>query len=86
MWVGMKRRTATHLLADIGPAAFRREFVAAHPFAPGRGSLAGRVASERRAIRIADALQDPEYNHEAQKILGFRSVLGVPLQRVAPDI
>ena len=64
----------------ISPEA--KEFVVTHPFAPGRGTTAGRVASERRAVHITDVLQDPEYtSHEAQKIMGFRSVLGVPLLR-----
>src|SRR5262249_11016532 len=77
-----RRNDMFHLVAACGISEEAKEFVAAHPFAPGRGSLAGRVSSERRAIHIADVLQDPEYTSlDAQRILGFRSVLGVPLQR-----
>jgi two-component system NtrC family sensor kinase len=52
------------------------------PVIPDRGSLMGRVAMERRPVQIPDVLRDPEYtHHELQKILGYRSTLGVPLMR-----
>jgi signal transduction histidine kinase len=48
----------------------------------GRGSLTGRVLLERGVIHIRDCLADPEYSQlEAQKIGGFRTLLGVPLMR-----
>jgi class 3 adenylate cyclase/GAF domain-containing protein len=47
-----------------------------------RGSMAGRVTLERRAIQIPDVLADPEYTQlEMQKVAGFRTLLGVPLMR-----
>lgn len=47
-----------------------------------RGSLAGRVTLERRTVQIADVLADPEYAQlEMQKVVGFRTILGVPLMR-----
>ena len=47
-----------------------------------RGTLSGRVAAERRAVHIPDVLQDPEYTYrEGQKILGYRTMLGIPLLR-----
>ena len=50
--------------------------------APGRGSLAGRVALERATVQIADVLADPEFTwFEAQKFGQHRTVLGVPLMR-----
>src|SRR5262249_1473036 len=71
-----------HLIASHGLSQEAKEFVVAHPFAPGRGSLNGRVAMERRAVHISDVLQDPEYtHHELQKIVGYHSILGVPLLR-----
>src|SRR6516165_1352438 len=71
-----------HLIASHGLSQEAKQFVVAHPFAPGRGSLNGRVAMERRAVHISDVLQDPEYtHHELQKIVGYRSILGVPLLR-----
>jgi two-component system, NtrC family, sensor kinase len=51
-------------------------------FAPGRDSLVGRIALEGRQVHIADALADSEYNQErAQKLGGWRTMLGVPLSR-----
>jgi signal transduction histidine kinase len=48
----------------------------------GRGTLAGRVFSERRTVHIPDVLADKEYTFsEALRILGFKSMLGVPLMR-----
>jgi GAF domain-containing protein len=47
-----------------------------------RGSLVGRAVVEGKIVHIPDVLEDPEYtNWEAQKIAGFRTVLGVPLLR-----
>src|SRR5262245_59089074 len=51
-------------------------------FAPGRDSLVGRIALEGRQVHIADVLADPEYYQErAQKLGGWRTMLGVPLSR-----
>ena len=54
-----------------------------NPIPPlGRKSLTGRVVSERRTIHIHDVLADPDYQWtEAQKVGGFRTLLGVPMLR-----
>jgi GAF domain-containing protein len=40
------------------------------------------VAAERRPVHIPDVLQDPEYTYkEGQKIVGYRTMLGIPLLR-----
>jgi two-component system, NtrC family, sensor kinase len=71
-----------HLVANFGFSAEAMEFAHTHPLPAGRGSLSGRVASERRAVHIPDVLQDPEYAYsEAQKLIGYRTMLGVPLLR-----
>jgi signal transduction histidine kinase/DNA-binding response OmpR family regulator len=50
--------------------------------APGRGSLAGRVALEQATVHIVDVLADPDFTwFEAQKFGQHRTVLGVPLMR-----
>jgi len=50
--------------------------------ADNRGSLVGRAVVEGKIVHIPDVLEDPEYtNWEAQKVAGFRTVLGVPLLR-----
>jgi len=49
---------------------------------PGRGSAIGRVLLEKSVVHIPDCLVDPDYTQqEAQKIGGFRTLLGVPLLR-----
>ena len=49
---------------------------------PGRGSAIGRALLECRPVQIADVLVDVEYMHtEAQKVAGYRTILGAPLLR-----
>jgi GAF domain-containing protein len=49
---------------------------------PGRGSLTGRILLEGKPVQIPDVLADAEYAlHEAQRLGGFRTHLGVPLLR-----
>jgi len=60
-----------------------KEFLARNPIPPpGRKSMTQRIVSERRTVHIHDVLADPDYQwSEAQKIGGFRTLLGVPLLR-----
>jgi GAF domain-containing protein len=52
------------------------------PIALDRGTLNGRTLLEGRTIHIRDVLDDPEYTWtEAQRVAGFRTMLGVPLMR-----
>jgi len=54
---------------------------------PGRDSLAGRVALERRTIHIDDLAADPEYiDRGVVAIGGARTALGVPLLREGEPI
>jgi len=58
------------------------EYVKAMPVERGRGTATGRALLEGRVIHIADVLADPEYTWaEAQKLGGYRTVLGVPMLR-----
>jgi signal transduction histidine kinase len=65
-------------------------FVAASartPFKAGRESEIGRVLLERAVVQIVDNQTDPEYKlARAQRLGGYRSVLGVPLMRQAKAI
>jgi two-component system, NtrC family, sensor kinase len=62
-------------------------FIEKNPIRPGRGTIVGRVAVERRTLHIADALADPEYKWtESQELGKFRTVLGVPLLREGTPI
>jgi two-component system, NtrC family, sensor kinase len=58
------------------------EYVRALPVERGRGTATGRALLERRVVHIADVLADPDYTWaEAQKLGGYRTVLGVPMLR-----
>jgi PAS domain S-box-containing protein len=71
-----------HLVASRGFSEEAKEFFRTHPAVRGRGTLSGRVELERRAVHIPDVLEDPEYTfREGQKIVGFRTLLGIPLLR-----
>jgi len=77
-----RRGDKYHLVASRGLSEEAMEFIAAHPLAADRGSAAGRVVLERRAIHIPDVLADPEYTYtEGQRFVGQRTALGLPLLR-----
>jgi two-component system NtrC family sensor kinase len=77
-----RRDDKYHLVAARGFSAEGEDFVLTHPLTDDRGTLSGRVAAERRPVHIPDVLQDPEYTYrEGQKIVGFRTMLGIPLLR-----
>src|SRR6516165_571158 len=58
------------------------EYVKATPVERGRGTATGRALLEGRVIHIADVLADPDYTWaEAQRLGGYRTVLGVPMLR-----
>jgi signal transduction histidine kinase/putative methionine-R-sulfoxide reductase with GAF domain len=69
---------------------FSSEYIEYHKtvtFAPGRGSLTGRVLLEGKPVQIPDVLADPEYNNpEPQRLGGYRTHLGVPMLRGASQI
>jgi len=68
--------------ADYGVSTELKEFWERNPIRPGRGSITGRAALERRTVQIADVLADPEYQlAESQKVGGYRTLLGVPMLR-----
>jgi len=51
-------------------------------FRPERGTAIGRALLERGPIQILDVLADPEYSlADVQRVLGFRTLLAVPLLR-----
>jgi signal transduction histidine kinase len=52
------------------------------PVERGRGTATGRALLEGRVIQIADVLANPDYTWaEAQRLGGYRTVLGVPMLR-----
>ena len=71
-----------HMAASVGfPPEFNEHHLR-HPTQPGRGTVTGRVALERRVVHIEDATADPEYTAAKSEELGqTRTMLGVPLFR-----
>jgi len=71
-------RAAAHYMIP----AEEKELLERRPLRPGRGSGAGRAASERRTVHMADVLEDPEFEGVAEaRSFGFRSLLAVPMIR-----
>ena len=75
----------------VASHGFSQEFVEFRKNRPqradDRGSIVGRAIVERKIVHIPDVFEDPKYtNWEAQKIGGFRSLLGVPLLREGDPI
>jgi GAF domain-containing protein len=68
--------------ANYGFSREAEQYAVEHPLRPDRDSVTGRAALEGRTIHIPDVLADREYQATGyQQALGFRVVLGVPLQR-----
>jgi signal transduction histidine kinase len=78
--LGIREPTRHYVLRSFSPEFL--EYVRAFPMEPQRGTIMGRALLERRIIHVPDVLADPEYAwDEAQKLGGFRTVLGVPMLR-----
>src|SRR5581483_4762988 len=72
--------------ANNAAEAFVRH-AADNPLRPGRGSLIGRTALERKPVHIPDCLADPEYSRLDYQAAGqYRTMLGVPLLREGQPI
>jgi GAF domain-containing protein len=71
------RDGAYHVLAhlDRNPNSPERHI----PIRPGRDSVVGRVAIERRTIQIPDVRTDPTVSYAANRQIAARTILGVPL-------
>jgi two-component system, NtrC family, sensor kinase len=68
------------------PPSFKA-YMVAHPMGLDEGSVCGRAVIEGRIVQVQDVLVDPEYTKlEAQKLGGYRTVLGVPLMREGNSI
>jgi signal transduction histidine kinase len=70
------------LAATYGFPPGYMEHMRAHPMALDHGSISGRTVLDGKVIHVRDIQADPDYKLvEAQRIGGFRTVLGVPLLR-----
>jgi two-component system NtrC family sensor kinase len=73
--------------SNYGYSPEAEQYSLEHPARPERGSVTGRVALEGRPIHIPDVLADPEYQAtERQQVMGYRTLLGVPLLREGTTI
>ncbi len=73
---------AHRVAADYGVSAEFKDYWRQRHIRPGRGSVTGRAALERRAIHIPDVLADPDYHlSESQRLAGYRTDLAVPILR-----
>src|SRR5262249_42213218 len=71
-----------HLVGSNNVGAHYVEYLFKHSIRPGRGSLVGRTAVDRKTVHLPDCLADPEYDMlESQQVGGQRTMLGVPLLR-----
>jgi signal transduction histidine kinase len=76
------RDGAYHLAAANNAEAAFVKHASEHPIRPGRGSLVGRTAVERKPVHLPDCLADSEYaNVDYQSIGKHRTMLGIPLLR-----
>ena len=70
------------LAADYGCTPEWRDHLARQSTDPDRGSIFGRTIIDGGTVHIPDVLADPEFTRLAtQKLMGFRTALGVPLIR-----
>src|SRR5215471_18839200 len=73
--------------ANFGWSTELKEEMERIPFRPGRESVTGRALLERKTVQILDAQTDPEYKlSKAQKLGGYRSMIGAPLLREGTPI
>jgi signal transduction histidine kinase len=73
-----------HLGAMYGGPAFLKKYLTENPFRPGRGTMVGRAALERRTVHVANILADPEYTGfkiRAEEETRYRTILAVPMLR-----
>jgi signal transduction histidine kinase/putative methionine-R-sulfoxide reductase with GAF domain/CHASE3 domain sensor protein len=78
----MLRDDKYHVIGSSNAAADFVQYASEHPDPPGRGTVHGRVARERRTVHLPDCLADPEFTAlDFQRVGQFRTALGVPLLR-----
>src|SRR5438128_11348438 len=63
------------------------EYSQHHSIELSRGTVIGRAVLDSKIIHITDVLADPDYTWvEAQKLGGYRTILGVPMMREGTPI
>jgi signal transduction histidine kinase/CheY-like chemotaxis protein len=68
------------VVCHVGSSSEHAKLLSQMVLRPGRESVVGKVALERRTVQVRDVLVDPDYGlRETQRLAGFRTVLGVPI-------
>jgi GAF domain-containing protein len=81
-FIFLRKGELYHVAARYGFSRTYQDYLEQHPRPVDRGSITGRTALEAKVVHVHDVLADPEYTwSEAQRIGGYRTVLGVPLLR-----
>jgi two-component system, NtrC family, sensor kinase len=73
---GVYERVATYGYSDD-----YKEYIRTQPVVPQRGTGMGRALLEGKVVHIPDVQADPDYTFEGQKLVGFRTLLTVPMLR-----
>ena len=85
--INRPRDGAMEFVANFGFPKDFEEIAKRTSFAPGRGTVVGRVLLTGKPVQIADVEADPEYTYtKGQRLGGFRTILAVPLEREAETI
>ena len=83
--IELGRGETYHHVASYGYTPELHEYFSQHPLGPGRGSVVGRVVTERRIVHLDDFHADPEFTVvsavDAPDAGIIRTILGVPLLR-----
>jgi GAF domain-containing protein/DNA-binding response OmpR family regulator len=67
---------------SYGFSAEFMDYVRNVPVVPERRTITGRALLEGKTVHLADVLADPDYSFgEAQKLGGYRTIVGVPMMR-----
>jgi signal transduction histidine kinase/putative methionine-R-sulfoxide reductase with GAF domain len=72
--------------ASYGVSPELMEYIQRTPIKAGRGSAGGRALLERAPIHIPDAQADSDYQLASPKVLGFHTLVGMPLMREGTPI
>ncbi len=74
-----------HLGAMYRGFAYAKKYLTENPFRPGRNTIVGRAAVERRTVHVANILADPEYTGFLEMVkreeTQYRTILAVPMLR-----
>jgi signal transduction histidine kinase len=80
--IARQRGNVFFRVESYGFSAEFMDYVRDIPVLPERGTATGRALLEGKAVHIPDVQADPEYTLiEAQRLGGYRTVLGVPMLR-----